>query len=94
MELKPEPSRSAVLATGIIDGMPECALACAADGAVPANARSRREATAAPAERLAQTTHRQRWPTRIRGIAGAPAPCRRCLNRADNWAAPDSLAAD
>jgi hypothetical protein len=30
MELKPEPSRPAVLATGIIDGMPECALACAA----------------------------------------------------------------
>jgi hypothetical protein len=30
MELKPEPSRPAVLATGIIDGMPECAQACAA----------------------------------------------------------------
>ena len=30
MELKPEPSRPDVLAIGIIDGMPECAQACAA----------------------------------------------------------------
>jgi hypothetical protein len=43
MELKPEPSRPAVLATGIIDGMPECALACAAGMAPCRRTASQRE---------------------------------------------------
>ena len=86
IELKPEPSRPAVWATGLIDGTPECALACAA-GMTPCR-RAASQPEGLPTAllrpwRLAPTTHRQRWPDPYpRRSRARLRQCRRCLNRA------------
>ena len=92
MELKPEPSRPAVLATGIIDGMPECALACAAGMAPCRRTASQPEglptALLRP-RRLAPTTHRQRWPDPYpRRSRARLRQCRRCLTEPDRLGRP------
>jgi hypothetical protein len=80
MELKPEPSRPAVLATGIIDGMPECAQACAAGMAPCRRTASQPELPTAllRPRRLAPTTHHKGGLTHTRRDRG-----RACANAAD-----------